>query len=49
MPDNVAACVAGDLGGIEAIAAAATVATFPRSGVTSPFPSGWTRFDRKTT
>ena len=30
-------------------AAAATVATRARSGVTSPFPSGWTRFDRKMT
>ena len=30
-------------------AAAATVATRARSGVTSPLPSGWTRFDRKTT
>ena len=31
------------------IADAATVATRARSGVTSPLPSGWTRFDRNTT
>ena len=31
------------------IAEAATVATRARSGVTSPLPSGWTRFDRNTT
>ena len=30
-------------------AEAATVATRARSGVTSPLPSGWTRFDRNTT
>ena len=30
-------------------AAAATVATLPRNGVTSPLPSGCTRFDRKIT
>ena len=36
-------------GGKPVTAAAATVATRARSGVTSPFPSGWTRFDRKTT
>ena len=30
-------------------AVAATVATRARSGVTSPLPSGWTRFDRNTT
>ena len=31
------------------IADATTVATRARSGVTSPLPSGWTRFDRNTT
>ena len=36
-------------GGRPVTAAAATVATRARSGVTSPLPSGWTRFDRKTT
>ena len=31
------------------IAAAATVATLPRNGVTSPVPSGWRRLERKIT
>src|SRR5436190_8658401 len=35
--------------GVSSIADATTVATFARSGVTSPLPSGWTRFERKTT
>src|SRR5688572_7365943 len=30
-------------------AAAATVATLPRRGVTSPVPSGWRRLERKIT
>jgi hypothetical protein len=36
-------------GGASVIADATTVATRARSGVTSPFPSGCTRLDRKTT
>ncbi len=35
--------------GADRIADAATVATRARSGVTSPFPSGWTRLERNTT
>ena len=38
----------GDVVG-DSSAAAAIVATRARSGVTSPLPSGWTRFDRKIT
>src|SRR5262245_66632313 len=36
-------------GDTSSITDAATVATRARSGVTSPFPSGCTRFDRNTT
>ena len=41
-----AVCAAG---GRLVIAEAATVAMRARSGVTSPLPSGWTRFERNTT
>src|SRR5215207_2815805 len=46
-PLQVAPAMTSD--GTSVSADAATVATRARSGVTSPLPSGWTRFDRNTT